>query len=87
MQTKVIQFGNSKGIIIPAKLISDLKLDVGDQLEIKEKNERLILEKTYDELELDLAEIFQKYEKEHGKLKKLVEEEIDWGKVKGEEAW
>ena len=87
MQTKVIQFGNSKGIIIPAKLISDLKLDVGDQLEIKEKNERLILEKTYDELELDLAEIFQKYEKEHGKIKKLVEEEIDWGKVKGEEVW
>lgn len=87
MQTKVIQFGNSKGIIIPAKLINDLKLDVGDQLEIKEKNERLILEKTYDELELDLAEIFQKYEKENGPIKKLVEKEIDWGKVKGEEVW
>lgn len=87
MQTKIIQFGNSKGIIIPAKLINDLKLDVGDQLEIKEKNERLILEKTYDELELDLAEIFQKYEKEHGKIEKLVEKEVDWGKVKGEEVW
>ena len=36
---------------------------------------------------LDLAEIFKKYEKEHGPVKEPKSEEIIWGKPKGKEVW
>ena len=43
METSLRNIGNSKGAVIPAKVLKELKLDVGDKLEAKAENGRLII--------------------------------------------
>ncbi|MCQ2794139.1 MAG: hypothetical protein MJ207_02075 [Bacilli bacterium] len=87
MYTKIIQFGNSKGVIIPSSVLKNLDLSVGDHLEIKTANSKITLEKAYEELEIKLADVFSNYEKEHGPIKNDPVREVSWGKKRGNEEW
>lgn len=43
METSLRNIGNSKGAVIPAQLLKELNLDVGDTLEIKAENGTLVI--------------------------------------------
>lgn len=45
MTVTVAKFGNSKGIIIPAKLLKSLNISERDSLEIREQNNGLFINK------------------------------------------
>ncbi len=44
MQTTIRKFGNSKGAIIPARLLKSVGLDVNDKLHISVEDGRIIIE-------------------------------------------
>jgi len=44
MKTAIRKFGNSKGTIIPAALLRQLKLDINDEVDAKVENGRIVIE-------------------------------------------
>jgi len=45
MTVTVLKFGNSKGIIIPSRMLKSLKISERDSLEIREQNNGLFINK------------------------------------------
>jgi SpoVT / AbrB like domain. len=43
MQTKIRQIGNSAGILIPARMLSELDLRVGAKVELSKDADRLVV--------------------------------------------
>lgn len=43
METQLRKLGNSKGAVIPAKLLKELNIDVGDKLEAKAVDGALVI--------------------------------------------
>lgn len=52
MKTKLQKIGNSTGVIIPAHLLKKLNLKAGVAVEVKEKNNSIVIEPIEEELTL-----------------------------------
>ncbi|GAB6072273.1 AbrB/MazE/SpoVT family DNA-binding domain-containing protein [Venenivibrio stagnispumantis] len=74
------KWGNSQGIRIPKNYLKKLGLDIGDEVEIRIEDEKLIIVpvKKKRKSKLDINKLFkEKYEEN---------EEYNWGQV-GKEIW
>jgi len=76
MKAKITKWGNSYGIRIPAKIMTELHLTEDSALYISAKENKIILQKPSREEILDkLLENAQP------------QKEIDWGEKRGNEFW
>ncbi|RMA96190.1 AbrB/MazE/SpoVT family DNA-binding domain-containing protein [Hydrogenothermus marinus] len=74
------KWGNSQGIRIPKKYLEELGLKIGDKVELKIEDGKLVIYPTKQKRKpkLDINELFKEKYKEN--------QEYDWGKV-GKEVW
>lgn len=80
MNTEIKKIGNSKGIIIPAAIIKMLGLNEKDEINIKVKDNKIILSIADDFRPKSLEELFVGY-------KDVYKGEIVFDDVKGREIW
>lgn len=59
MKTTLRDIGNSKGIVIPAKLLKELNLNVGDELDVRTEDGSLICTPSKDG-KLTLAQLLSR---------------------------
>jgi len=76
----ITKWGNSQGIRIPKKYLEELGLKVGEKVDIKIENGKIVITplKQKRKPKLDINELFKEDYKEN--------EEFKWGKV-GKEIW
>jgi antitoxin MazE len=82
MVTKVQKWGNSQGLRFTKEILSEAKIDVGDEVQVLVRSGRIIVE--------PVSRVRGKHE-----IRKLVAkipkdyraEEIDWGMPTGKEVW
>lgn len=82
MITKLQKWGNSQGLRISMDLLKEAHLNIGDEVEVKVRDEKIIIE--------TLHKVRGKYD-----IRKLVKKipigykskETEWGKPMGKEAW
>ncbi|WP_457623890.1 AbrB/MazE/SpoVT family DNA-binding domain-containing protein [Persephonella sp.] len=74
------KWGNSQGIRIPKKYLDQLGLKVGDKVELKVEDNRLVIIPTKNKRKpkLDIYKLFKEENKEN--------KEFNWGKT-GKEVW
>ena len=74
------KWGNSQGVRIPKKYLKQLGLNIGDKVELKIEDEKLVIipVKNRRKPKLDIHRLFKEEYKEN--------EEYNWGKV-GKEVW
>jgi antitoxin MazE len=78
MKTKIQKWGNSLGIRIPMSILKDLSLKNGSIVEIKEKDDRIIIQPSKkNELEALMSGISDEN----------LHTETDWGAAEGDEIW
>ena len=53
MQVEVVKWGNSSAVRLPAALLKQARLALGDKLEIKTEDGKLVLEPSAPEYQLD----------------------------------
>ena len=79
MQVKVVKWGNSSAVRLPAAVLKELRVALGDRLELKAQDGKLVLEPTPREYKL--ADML-------GKITKLNRHAaVDFGTPMGREAW
>ncbi|MCF6148292.1 MAG: AbrB/MazE/SpoVT family DNA-binding domain-containing protein [Candidatus Kuenenia sp.] len=82
MITKLQKWGNSQGIRISMDLLKEAHLNIGDEVEVKVSDEKIIIE--------TLHKVRGKYDI-HNLVKKIPggykSKETVWGKPTGKEAW
>ena len=90
MTTRVVKIGNSKGVIIPSKILASLGFAENDELLITEREGGLHMVKT----KMQMKSFAQQMEEFYGMPIEKVEEEIrwdikeeDWGDPVGKEVW
>lgn len=78
MITKIQKWGNSQGLRLSKELLSELDINVGDEVEVSTRHGALIIKpsRRYDLDEL-LSDIPDDY----------TATEMDWGKPSGKEVW
>ncbi len=76
---EITKWGNSQGIRIPKKYLEQLGLKVGDKVELKVENGKLVIipMKQKRKPKIDINTLFKEY---------IRTEEYDWGKT-GKEIW
>jgi antitoxin MazE len=82
MRSKIQKWGNSQGIRLSKNLLADVRLDVGDEIEIRAKDGVLVVSPTQrvrgrHKLEDLVARIPEDYQTI----------EVDWGAPVGKEVW
>jgi antitoxin MazE len=75
MRTRLTKWGNSYAIRLPKQLVEELQLEESE-LSLEKKGDHLTLRKP--EKEKQLAVLLKDVK---------VQEELDWGKARGKEAW
>ena len=78
MEVKIQKWGNSSGVRIPAKLLTELGLKENDILNIKKEENKIILEKSNRK---SIYELFENYVGDY------VCEEFEPYDVEGNELW
>ncbi len=82
MVTKIQQWGNSQGLRLPKRLLEDVQLTIGDEVDISVNNGNIIIRP---------ARRIQRRYKLEDLVAKIPEDyktvEIDWGKAAGKEIW
>ena len=82
MVTRIQKWGNSQGLRITRELLSDARIEVGDEVEVAVNNGVITISPTIKQRKrLDLNELLA------GHPKDLKAEELDWGKPFGKEVW
>ena len=76
MKIKLSKCGNSHLLQIPRSILDALNWKDDDILDLKIKDNKLIIENSSDD-EVNIEDLFGQYEKE----------DIDWGKMIGKEVW
>ncbi len=76
---EITKWGNSQGIRIPKKYLKQLGLKVGDKVELKIENGKLVIipMKHKRKPKIDINTLFKEY---------IETEEYEWGQV-GKEIW
>lgn len=79
MQVEVVKWGNSSAVRLPAAVLKELRVALGDRLELKAQDGKLVLEPTRREYKL--ADML-------GGITKLNRHAaVDFGPAVGREAW
>ena len=79
MRVEVVKWGNSSAVRLPAAVLKELRIALGDQLDLKTEDGKLVLQRAAREYKLDdlLA----------GITKKNRHAAVDFGAPVGREAW
>lgn len=80
MKTKLSKCGDSHVLQIPRSIFDALNWKDDDILDLKIKENKLIIENSSDD-EMNIKDLFEDF---NGKYSK---EDIDWGKMIGKEVW
>ena len=80
MKTKLYRFEDSHLLQIPRSILDVLNWKDDDILDLKIKDNKLIIENSSDD-EINIEDLFEDF---NGKYSK---EDIDWGKMTGKEVW
>ena len=80
MKTKLSKCGNSHLLRISRSILDALNWKDNDILDLKIKDNKLIIENSSDD-ELNIEDLFEDF---NGKYSK---EDIDWGEIVGNEVW
>lgn len=80
MKTKLYRWGNSHVLQIPMSILDVLNWKDNDILNLKIKDNKLIIENSSDD-KMNIEDLFEDF---NGKYSK---EDIDWGKMTGKEVW
>ena len=83
MEARLQKWGNSDGIRIPSSFLKSLNLKTNDVVELKQKDDTIIISKPKKE-HLTLEERIEMFEQLPSKEKGLVES-YDWGEDLGKE--
>ena len=78
MLVKIVKWGNSTAVRLPAAILKQVRVALGDRLELRAEDGRIVLERTPREYTLD--------ELVSGITKKNRHSAIDFGKPLGREA-
>jgi antitoxin MazE len=79
MQVEVVKWGNSSAVRLPAAVLKEVQIALGDRLELKTEEGRIVLEPTQREYRLvDLLA---------GITKQNRHAPVDFGAPMGREAW
>ncbi len=73
MQTSLRNIGNSKGAVIPAQLLKELNIHVGDTLDAKAENGKLIITPKFVKPKYKLADLLAKCDESAPMPQELVE--------------
>ncbi len=79
MNGKVSRWGNSLGVRIPKQLAEAVQLKEGDEIEIYQEDNRLIL--APHKKQYTLEQLLDGMNEEH------LHSEVDWGEPVGQEKW
>lgn len=79
MNSKLTRWGNSLGIRIPKQIAEQARLSEGDEIEISQEGNKIILTSRKKSYSLD--ELLEGMTEEH------LHSEVDWGKPEGKEQW
>lgn len=80
MKTKLSKCGNSHLLQIPMSILNVLNWKDDDILNLKIKDNKLIIENSSDD-EINIEDLFEDFNDQYEK------EDIDWGKMIGKEVW
>ena len=80
MKTKLSKCGNSHVLQIPGSILDALNWKDDAILDLKIKDNKLIIENSSDD-EINIEDLFEDF---NGKYSK---EDIDWGEMTGKEVW
>ncbi len=80
MKIKLSKCGNSHVLRIPGSILDVLNWKDDDILDLKIKDNKLIIENSSDD-EMNIEDLFEDFNGQYEK------EDIDWGKVTGKEVW
>lgn len=80
MKTKLYRCGDSHVLQIPRSILDALNWKDNDILDLKIKDNKLIIENSPDD-EINIEDLFEDF---NGKYEK---EDIDWGRMIGKEVW
>ena len=80
MQAQIKPWGNSQGIRIPKEILSESGIVVGDDVNIKVSNGRIVIEKSFRHKTLE-----ERAAEFNGNL--LLDGEFDFGEAVGREVW
>lgn len=88
MYATVQKWGNSQGIRIPKALLDTLGIYENDRVELVQQEDGITIKKIAAPKHKTLEErLTAFYGKPLDQLPQLLEEEVDWGKAEGTEAW
>lgn len=80
MKTKLSKCGNSHVLQIPRSILDALNWKDNDILDLKIKDNKLIIENSSDD-EINIESLFKDFNGQYEK------EDIDWGRMIGKEVW
>lgn len=80
MLTTIQKWGNSQGIRIPKHILDNMKWKTNEELEIKESQGKLIVQKAVSKRKT-IQELFKDYDGPYEQT------EFDWGDTVGHEIW
>lgn len=80
MKTKLSKCGDSHVLQIPMSILDVLNWKDDDILDLKIKENKLIIENSSDD-EMNIEDLFEDFNSKYSK------EDIDWGKMIGKEVW
>ncbi len=80
MKTKLSKYGDSHVLQIPMSILDALNWKDDDILDLKIKDNKLIIENSSDD-EMNIEDLFEDFNGQYEK------EDIDWGKMIGKEVW
>jgi antitoxin MazE len=90
MTTAIVKWGNSQGIRLPKAFLQNINLSENDKVDVLLKNETIIIKKSPCKKHLTTKErLAEFYGADFEKLLPNVkgQQEVDWGKSVGKEAW
>ena len=88
MYATVQKWGNSQGIRIPKALLDTLGIFENDRVELVQQEDSITIKKVTAPRQKTLEErLTAFYGKPLDQIPQLSEEEVDWGKAEGQEAW
>ncbi len=88
MYATIQKWGNSQGVRIPKALLDSLGIFENDRVELMQQQDSIIMKKVKTLQHKTLEErLTAFYGKPIEQIPQLSDEEVDWGKAEGVEAW
>ena len=88
MYATIQKWGNSQGIRIPKSLLEALGIRENDRVELVQEQDTITIKKADAVPHKTLEErLIAFYGKSVEEISRIQSEEVDWGKVEGNEAW